>query len=1662
MKPGPSESHSSFSLHPSHQLQMRNTVITIVLLTLGVVVAWALPPQPETRSIASYLPLLTLLETVSVVIAMLVFTVGWNAYRRGLPGNILLLACAFLGVGMLDFTHTISYSGMPDFVTPSSPEKAIDFWLAARSLAAIALLIVSITPWRPIASAAYRYILLATALILTGGLHWLFLFHDDLMPRTFIPGQGLTPFKIFYEYALVALYLATAFVLWMRMRKPLPFNAAGLFGAVCMMALSEYLFTLYADVNDIYNLLGHIYKAVSYLFLYRAVFVETIELPFNQLQNTKNQLRFISDHLPFYVAQCDSEKRYKFANQSYAGLFGLQPSDIIGKHPREILGEAAYAIASPNMDAALSGKSNSYDLMLPTPHGPREVTVNYVPERDAAGRVVGFIAAIADITERKQAEVALQESEARLRNLIDGLGPTTFVGLMTTDGTLIEANKSSLAAAGLEPADVMGMPFEQTYWWSYAETVQQQLRAAIESAAGGEGSRYDVQLRVGENQFIDIDFSLQPLRDETGKVVFLVPSASVITERKLAEMLRDGQQQVLEMIAVGASLPDTLTTLIRVVEAQSPGMLGSILLLDEDGIHVRHIAAPSLPAEFVAAIDGQPIGPCAGSCGTAAYRKEAVYVEDIATDPLWANYKAVTLAHGLHACWSTPIFDAQRQVLGTFAMYYRQPGLPQTEHRWLIDTVTHIAAIAISHHQAERVLRNSECRVRNIIDGLGPSIFVGLLTTEGVVLEANQQALAVAGLKPEDVLGKPVEETYWFSYSEESKRQMRETIARAARGEASRYDVQIRVAENQFIPLDFSVQPFRDATGRVVSLVPSAIVITERKRTEESLRESEAKFRAIIESSPVAMAMNDEHGNITLLDRKFIETFGYTQADIPTLKTWWLRAYPDPAYRQHVAQEWQAAVDKAQRDRTELEPMEYKVTCKDGTVRDIRFSMAPMGASSLVIFYDITERKQAEMALRESEERFGRALENIPDVVVIYDRDLRIQYINDATRRITGRPTSDFIGRREEEIWPPEVYEAYLPTLKEAFKTRTIRSLETNLLLPNGASLILQITCIPLIDENGEVREVLGITHDFTERKQAEAELRKLSLAVEQSPNSIVITNCDANIEYVNDNFLKLTGYSRDEVIGKNPRILQSGKTPKAIYEDMWAHLDRGEAWRGELINKRKDGSEYIESVQISPVRQANGRISHYLAINENITEKKKIEERIERLAHFDQLTGLPNRSLLSDRFKFALSLAQRSGEPLAVMFLDLDHFKNINDTLGHTIGDQLLMEVARRIKATLREEDTVSRLGGDEFILILPGTNADGAAHVAAKLIEAVPQPCLIGQHELITTSSIGIAIYPHDGEELETLSKNADAAMYRVKQGGRNNFRFYTPEMQEHSARTLKLANALRHAQERNELQLHYQPQFSMQDGHIVGAEALLRWRHPELGMISPGEFIPIAEDSGLIIPIGEWVLRTAAKQLKNWLDSGLPKMVMAVNLSSVQFRQANITELITHILDEVKLPHEYLELELTEAVAMGDPLAAIKVMDKLHERGIRMSIDDFGTGYSSLNYLKKFKVYKLKIDQSFVRDITDDPDDKAIVSAIINMAGSLGIQTIAEGVETAGQLDFLRMQGCDEAQGYYFSKPITAEQFEAFVKKARESQPAAFRYPRQRRHSGRHDIG
>ncbi|WP_300450461.1 EAL domain-containing protein [Accumulibacter sp.] len=580
----------------------------------------------------------------------------------------------------------------------------------------------------------------------------------------------------------------------------------------------------------------------------------------------------------------------------------------------------------------------------------------------------------------------------------------------------------------------------------------------------------------------------------------------------------------------------------------------------------------------------------------------------------------------------------------------------------------------------------------------------------------------------------------------------------------------------------------------------------------------------------------------------------------------------------------------------------------------------------------------------------------------------------------------------------------------------------------------------------------------LAQRGQAEQALRasealKASVLA-NAACGIVATDPRGLITVFNPGAEAIFGYLADEVVGQVTPTLwhdsdEIAATAATLSRDLGFHVEpgfdalvararnSGEADEREMIGVRKDGRRITIRLAVTVMRDAQGTLGGYLATIVDITQHKDAEASIQRLAHFDSLTGLPNRSLLAERARHDLARAQRGREALALMFLDLDRFKNVNDSLGHRIGDALLIQLAERLRRAVRDEDTVSRLGGDEFIVLLPNTDADGAAHVAAKLLDITAPAYRIEQHELNCTLSVGIAIYPADGKSFEALSMSADTAMYRAKQRGRNGYCFFTPEMQEKSARNLQIENDLRRALDKDELHLHFQAQFALADRRLVGAEALLRWQHPQLGAIPPTEFIPIAEESGLILTIGEWALRAAARQARQWQHSGLPPMTVAVNLSAVQFRQANLTDRLSCILDEEQMPAQFLELELTESAAMDNPLAAIATMDKLRARGVRMAIDDFGTGYSSMSYLRRFHVHKLKIDRSFVADLAADPEDEAIVAATISLARNLGLQTLAEGVENEAQLAFLRDKGCDEAQGYLFSEPLPAAQFEAFVR-------------------------
>jgi len=843
------------------------------------------------------------------------------------------------------------------------------------------------------------------------------------------------------------------------------------------------------------------------------------------------------------------------------------------------------------------------------------------------------------------------------------------------------------------------------------------------------------------------------------------------------------QGHILELIATGAPLEVVLDAVVRLIESRCDGVIASLLLLDEDGVHLRHGAAPGLPAAYVAVIDGLRIGPDAGSCGTALHRGEPVVVEDIEHDPLWSRYRDVARAAGLRACWSTPIRSASGALLGSFALYWREPRRPQPHHERLVAVATHLGAIAISRarDEAERA---------RLVHSLGERV------KELSLLHAAARLLQSPG------------------------------------------------------PLD------RRRLEQLVDLIPPGWQHPERCRARIRIGKLEAR------------------------------TAGWRDAP------WKLEA----GFR--IRDGGNASIEVVYLDRL---PGDGEDPFLDEERRLVR-SLADMLAAHVA-------RDRMETALRARESMFRSIFENAPVGMTLVDERMRFVRCNPAFAHMLGYAPGELDGA-----------------------------------------------------------PIAGISHP-----QDMPENERLYRAL-----------ADGEREH----FRMLERYVRKD-----------GST-------MWGQL----------------------TVSLAPPEERDAYFS--IGMVEDVTERKRAESRIEYLATHDELTDLPNRNLIRDRIAQAIPHARRAGTQVAVVFLDLDRFKVVNDAFGHAFGDELLRAVATRLAGVVRAGDTVARQSGDEFLILLSDLRRSSHVYVVVqKLIDALQEPFTVRGRELFVTASVGVSLYPHDGETADALIANADAAMYRAKELGRNTYQFFTRAMGEENLRRVGLETRLRQAAERGELALVYQPRLDLGTGRITGCEALLRWTHPELGAVPPAQFIPIAEESGLIVPIGDWVLRSACEQNLRWQREGLTPVVVSVNLSARQFLQHDVARWALEHLARVGLDPPWLELELTETLIAQDVDAAVETTARLKDAGVGLSIDDFGTGYSSLSQLKRFQLDTLKVDRSFVSELLTDPVAASICRAIISLGHGLGLKVVAEGVESAEQCEFLRSHGCDAIQGFWVSRPLAA---------------------------------
>jgi diguanylate cyclase (GGDEF)-like protein/PAS domain S-box-containing protein len=910
---------------------------------------------------------------------------------------------------------------------------------------------------------------------------------------------------------------------------------------------------------------------------------------------------------------------------------------------------------------------------------------------------------------------------------------------------------------------------------------------------------------------------------------------------------------------------------------------------------------------------------------------------------------------------------------------------------------------------------------------------VVITDSHGTIMWVNQAFTTMTGYGREEALGK---NPRFLKSAEQPGGYYAKLWSTISSGKVWQGEIVNRRKDGTIYTEEMTITPVTQGFGEAADTHFVAIKqdITDRKRAEEALRQSENQYRLLFDINPLPMWVFDRKTlKFLTVNEAAIQHYGFSRREFLAM------TIADIRPEEEIPDLLKAT---AERIRGFQPATIWRHRKKDGAIIEVEIVAHDLDfhgiEAELVAAHDITERKRSEEMLQNSENKYRALFEDSADANWLMDEKGFLD-CNSAALQMFGYSAGAPM-LHPADISPPNQPDGTLSltAVEQKITAAFLNGQERFEWLhqrKNGSVFPAEVS-LTALTLSGRPR-LLATVRDITERKQAEeALLFKTALleaqaettidgilAVDESDH-IILANQQFGLNFgIPDELLS----TRDDLIVRK-HVTDQVEDPDGFVERIkYLKSHRDEKSRDEL--RFKNGK--IFDRYSAPLVDSKGRYRGRIWYFRDITDRKVAEERVQFLAYYDALTGLPNRALLQDRLTKALAGARRRKDKLALLFLDLDRFKTINDSLGHSVGDLLLQQVAERLKKWARELDTVARLGGDEFLIVLTTVKDVADAAVAAdRIVKSMTAGFVVQGHPLNISCSLGISIFPEHGEDSETLIKNADAAMYSAKENGRNNFRFFTEEMNAQVVERLTLENSLRRALDKRELFLVYQPQMDIATGRITGLEALLRWQHPELGLVPPNRFIRIAENSGLIMPIGEWVLRTACSQAREWQDEGLPAVPVAVNVSAVQFRQEGFCELIRRVLDETRLAPEYLELELTESLLLSSADVTLSVLQELKAMGLKLAIDDFGTGYSSLSYLKQFPVSKLKIDRSFVRDIAVNPDDAAITTAIISMARSLHLKVIAEGVEDEAQMSFLRAHQCDEIQGYYFSKPLPAD--------------------------------
>lgn len=925
----------------------------------------------------------------------------------------------------------------------------------------------------------------------------------------------------------------------------------------------------------------------------------------------------------------------------------------------------------------------------------------------------------------------------------------------------------------------------------------------------------------------------------------------------------------------------------------------------------------------------------------------------------------------------------------------------------------------------EQELRSSEYHYRSLVESLS-----------AIAWEADANDFTYSYVSPhaEALLGYPLSEWlkpgFWRSilHPEDALWAQAYCDSETAAGRDHSLDYRVICAEGRSLWVRNIVSMVEHGHKPVMRGL--MIDISETKRTEDALRLSEQKFASVFQQCPdILVIARHSDGCLLEVNEAFEEQIGLQAAEVLGRTSTELGLWG-------VAGSGPAVLERLQQGR--IRNLEMTFRRSNGQIFTGLTSAETFELDStlalVVAVRDISQLKETQEQLQISEEKFAKAFHASPDGLLLSRQsDGLLIEVNEGFCRLTGYDLNPSMDQTSMDlgIWVDLNERKRLVDLLQ--RDGFVRDFSCHIRRSDGQIRLCELSARPLPISGVDC--MLTMARDITERHLMQEKLQLAATVFENTAEGVLITDTDQRISAVNRAFSEITGYSEAEALGQTPRLLASGQHDSAFYAALWHQLTAEGHWQGEIYNRRKNGELYPGWLTISAVRNTEREITHFVAVFADISSLKHAQAKLDYQAHHDPLTGLPNRTLFENRLQAALACAQVSNRQGAVLFLDLDRFKHINDSLGHPVGDLLLKGIAQRLKDQVRDVDTVARLGGDEFIILLPGLHkASDASAIANKLLTCFTAPFQAGEHEFFTSASIGISLYPQDGSDVASLIRNADAAMYRSKAKGRNRVEAYTRDLTAQASERVALEHELRRAIERNELSLCYQPKFSLKTQSLVGAEALIRWTHPTFGEVPPEHFIHLAEENGTILQIGDWVLEQACRQMYSWQKTYETFGPLSINLAGAQLRQPNLARRIEHLLKSYQLNPGDLQLEITENFIMNQAEEALAILHQLKQLGVQLAIDDFGTGYSSLSYLKRLPLDILKIDQSFIRGLPDDPNDAAIARAIIALGRSMQLTVIAEGVENHAQQAFLASEGCEQIQGYIVSLPLRPEEFAA----------------------------